>query len=285
MKPQIKLPESVKAERPPQDKAREDGAHEIVGDVAYKQLAIVNVVFAGSPGCGDGQWVLIDTGVFGSAQAIKSTAKARFNQTGKPAAIILTHGHFDHVGCVETLAREWNVPVYAHPAEHPYLNGSRSYEAPDPSVGGGLIAAISPLFPTSPVDLTHFLRALPADHSVPHMPGWRWIHTPGHSPGHISLWRQSDGLLIAGDAFVTTRQESIYAAVTQAPEMHGPPAYFTPDWDSAQRSVVNLALLAPEIVITGHGAAMSGPLMRTALNNLAEHFDAVAVPPHRRAGN
>jgi glyoxylase-like metal-dependent hydrolase (beta-lactamase superfamily II) len=285
MKPQVDLPESAKAERASQDDARNDGVHEIVKDVAYKQLAIVNVIFVGLPGCGDGRWLLIDTGVVGAAEIIKSTARARFGETGKPAAIILTHGHFDHVGSVAALAREWRVPVYAHSAEHPYLNGSRPYEAPDPSVGGGLIAMISPLFPTGPLDLTGHLHGLPADNSVPHMQGWRWIHTPGHSPGHVSLWRQSDAFLIAGDAFVTTRQESIYAAVTQAPEMHGPPAYFTPDWESAQRSVVSLALLAPEIVVTGHGAAMSGPLMRAALNNLAEHFDAIAVPPHRRAGN
>lgn len=282
MRDQIKLPDDVKADQPDQDRMRDDSARELVADVAYKQLMIVNVMFVGAPGCGDGQWVLIDTGVLGGTQAIKSTAKARFGQNGRPAAIVLTHGHFDHVGCVETLAEEWNVPVYAHPAEHPYLDGSTSYQPPDPTVGGGLIAALSPLFPTSPVNLAGRLRALPADHSVPHMPGWRWLHTPGHAPGHVSLWRQHDGVLIAGDAFVTTKQESIYAAVTQAPEMHGPPAYFTPDWESAKQSVVSLALLAPEIVVTGHGAAMSGPVMRAALNDLAEHFDTLAVPAHSR---
>ena len=81
-----------------------------------------------------------------------------------------------------------------------------------------------------------------------------------------------------GDAFITTRQESAYAALTQAPEMHGPPMYFTPDWESARRSVQMLASLAPELVVTGHGEAMSGPEMRKALEELAARFDEVAVP-------
>jgi glyoxylase-like metal-dependent hydrolase (beta-lactamase superfamily II) len=141
---------------------------------------------------------------------------------------VLTHGHFDHVGALETLSGEWDVPVYAHRLEHPYLNGMASYPPADPSVGGGLMALLSPLFPTKPVNVGPRLRELPEDGSIPGMPGWQWLRTAGHSPGHVSLWRTSDRLLIAGDAFITTRQESVYRAVTQEPEMHGPPMYFTP---------------------------------------------------------
>jgi len=140
------------------------------------------------------------------------------------------------------------------------------------------MSLLSPLFPTRPVDVSTRLRPLPDDGSVPGMPGWRWIHTPGHSAGHVSFWRQDDRLLIAGDAFITTRQESAYKAVTQEPEMHGPPMYFTPDWQSAKRSVQTLAALSPEIVVTGHGQAMKGAQMRGALNELAQRFDDVAVP-------
>jgi glyoxylase-like metal-dependent hydrolase (beta-lactamase superfamily II) len=78
------------------------------------------------------------------------------------------------------------------------------------------------------------------------------LHTPGHTQRHLSLWRETDRLLIAGDAFVTTTQESVYAAVTQKPQMHGPPMYFTPDGNSARRSVQSLASLAPETVVAGH---------------------------------
>jgi glyoxylase-like metal-dependent hydrolase (beta-lactamase superfamily II) len=141
---------------------------------------------------------------------------------------------------------------------------------------------LSPLYPTRPVDVSERLRPLPEDGSVPGMPGWRWLHTPGHSPGHVSLWRESDRMLIAGDAFITTRQESAYAAIAQTPEMHGPPMYFTPDWERAQQSVQALAQLSPQTVVTGHGQAMRGPEMRAALNELADRFDEIAVPTRGR---
>ena len=144
------------------------------------------------------------------------------------------------------------------------------------------MAWLSPLYPTAPIDLGPRLRPLPEDGSIPGMPGWRWLHTPGHSPGHISLWRETDRMLVAGDAVITTRQESAYAAITQAPEMHGPPMYFTPDWEHARKSVQSLAELAPQAVVTGHGQAMQGPEMRAALNELAKRFDEVAVPSHGR---
>lgn len=279
---QIPLSSSAEAERPDLDAERDDQVREIAPDVAYKQLAIVNVMFVGLPQAGDGGWVLIDAGLFGSAAAIRSAARARFGGDGRPSAIVMTHGHFDHVGSLATLARDWDVPVYAHPAELPFLNGTESYPPADPNVGGGLMARLSPLFPTSPVDVGQWLRALPPDGSVPPLAEWRAVHTPGHAPGHISLWRARDRLLIAGDAVVTTQQESVYAAITQEPQMHGPPMYFTPDWASAKRSVAALAALEPDLVITGHGAAMQGPELRAALHRLAEQFDDIAVPENRR---
>jgi glyoxylase-like metal-dependent hydrolase (beta-lactamase superfamily II) len=279
---QIPLSERAAADVPRADDVRDDKTRELAPDLAYRQVAIVNVVFFGSAGCGDGAWVLVDAGIPGSASDLRAAARARFGGSGRPRAIVLTHGHFDHVGALQTLSRDWDVPVYAHREEHPFLNGTRSYPPADPSVGGGLMALLSPLFPTSPVDVSERLRALPGDGSVPGMPGWRWLHTPGHAPGHISMWRDADRMLIAGDAFVTTKQESVYSAVTQKPEMHGPPMYFTPDWSSARQSVQALAALAPETVVTGHGQAMQGPEMRAALNELARRFDEVAVPAHGR---
>jgi len=90
-------------------------------------------------------------------------------------------------------------------------------------------------------------------------------------------------MLVAGDAVVTTAQESVYSSLTQKPEMHGPPMYFTPDWRAARNSVQTLASLSPETLITGHGAAMHGPEMRRALTALAERFDEVAVPAQVRS--
>jgi glyoxylase-like metal-dependent hydrolase (beta-lactamase superfamily II) len=81
-------------------------------------------VFVGPANAGDGEWVLIDAGLPASANDIRSAARARFGANGRPYAIIMTHGHFDHVGALESLASEWDVPVYAHARELPYLNGT-----------------------------------------------------------------------------------------------------------------------------------------------------------------
>jgi len=260
------------------DAGSDDRTHQICPDLAYRRLGIVNVIFFGRPGAGDREWVLVDAGVMGTAGLIASAADHRFGPNARPAAIIMTHGHFDHVGALEELANRWEVPVYAHELEHPYLDGSASYPPPDPSVGGGLMARLSPLYPRGPVDVRGWLKPLPADGDVPHMPGWRWLHTPGHSPGHVSLWREADRTIIAGDAFITTRQESAYAVIMQKPEMHGPPMYYTTHWQNARASVELLASLDPDRVVTGHGPAMEGPRMREALHELALNFDTVAVP-------
>jgi glyoxylase-like metal-dependent hydrolase (beta-lactamase superfamily II) len=255
---------------------RGDGLSSVTDDIAYLRLSIVNCVFYGLPDATN--WMLIDTGLATSAKAIRSHVERRFGANARPAGIILTHGHFDHVGSAASLASEWDVPIYAHPLEFPYLDGSASYPPADAWVGGGLMALLSPLYPRGPVDLGHRLTMLPDDGSVPGMPGWQWLHTPGHAPGHVSLWRDSDRTLIAGDAVITTGQESAYEAMVLRPEMHGPPRYFTPDWDAARQSVEKLALLEPDLLVTGHGAALSGADMRQALHRLARDFDQIARP-------
>lgn len=67
--------------------------------------------------------------------------------------------------------------------EIPFLTGQQSYPEPDPTVEGGMVAKMSPLFPDEPIDLGNNVKALPTDGTVPHMPEFRWIHTPGHTQG------------------------------------------------------------------------------------------------------
>jgi glyoxylase-like metal-dependent hydrolase (beta-lactamase superfamily II) len=275
---QIALPETALA-----SVRRSDGhAHEVTPDLAYLRTVLVNVVMIGVPHAGAGRWVLIDTGIPGSAAAIRAAAAARFGDQAPPVAILMTHGHFDHVGALEELSRDWNVPIYAHRFEAPFLTGAEKYPPSDPKADGGIMAKLSPLFPRSPIDVGERLQVLPEDGSVPHLPGWQWLHTPGHTPGHVSFWNPQSRCLIAGDAFITTGQESAYEVAQQTLEMHGPPRYFTPDWLSAAASVRKLAALRPDLVITGHGRPAAGPQMLAALGELAENFETIAPPDHLR---
>jgi glyoxylase-like metal-dependent hydrolase (beta-lactamase superfamily II) len=230
---------------------------------------------------GETGWTLIDAGLSGSASRITRWAREHFGAV-PPNAIVLTHAHFDHVGAIDSLIESWRVPVYAHRDELPYVTGEQSYPPPEPAVGGGMMARMASLYPRGPIDLGAWVRELPADGSIPVLPGWRWVHSPGHTAGHVSLFREVDRTLIVGDAFCTTKQESFFAVATQTPELHGPPAYFTTDWDAARDSVQRLAALRPAIVAPGHGQPMAGDETTRALTVLSQQFDEVARPEQGR---
>ncbi|MFM9533610.1 MBL fold metallo-hydrolase [Lysinibacillus sp. IITD104] len=251
---------------------------ELLPDLYQYTIQIVNIVLYGEPQMKD--FVLIDAGMPKSAEEIISVVEERYGSNSQPKAIILTHGHFDHVGGIIELIERWDVPVYAHTLEIPFLTGKQNYPEPDPTVNNGLVAKLSPIFPNEAINLGDNIKALPSDGSVPFMSGFQWIHTPGHSPGHISLFREKDKALIAGDAFVTVKQESLYKVITQTKEISGPPQYFTTDWQAARASIEKLALLKPSNAITGHGLPMKGEELTSNLKKLVDHFEQIALPKH-----
>jgi glyoxylase-like metal-dependent hydrolase (beta-lactamase superfamily II) len=233
----------------------------------------------------DTSWTLIDAGVPFCEGIIRRWAEKHFHSA--PNAIVLTHGHFDHVSAARGLADEWEVPIFAHPLELPYLTGEKAYPAPNAAAGGGLMALLSPIYPRDPIDLGGRLRPFTVNGAeiatLPGLPNWEILHTPGHTPGHVSFFRAEDKTLLVGDAFCTTKPESFFeAALIQDPEMHGPPSYFTSDWNAARRSVERLAQLKPVIVAPGHGKPLSGTNVPDALSQLAAAFEEVAVPENQK---
>ena len=144
------------------------------------------------------------------------------------------------------------------------------------------MALLSPLYPRGPIDVSSRAHRLPSDNSVPDLPGWRWIHTPGHTDGHVSFFREQDRMLIAGDALSTTKAESVIAIATQKAELHGPPAYYTSNSDLARDSVQQLATLRPQTVAAGHGKPLSGADVPDALQEFASRFDELARPKKAR---
>jgi glyoxylase-like metal-dependent hydrolase (beta-lactamase superfamily II) len=255
------------------------GGGEIMADVERAargvnrlRTLLVNSYFVSESDGRTSPWVMVDAGLPGYARAIRRAAERLFERP--PSAILLTHGHFDHVGGLPQLADWWDVPVYAHALELPYLTGKSAYPPADPTTGGGLFARAARFHPRR-IDLSSRIRVLPADGSVPIVTEWQWLATPGHTSGHVSFFRESDRTLIAGDAVATTRQESLASVIRQRERVWRPPAYYTTDWDAARRSIERLAALEPNLLAAGHGHVLSGEPMRASLRDLVNNFDLV----------
>lgn len=257
----------------------------IAPGIACVPITFVNAYLIGEPG---GPWAVVDTGVPGFAWKLKEAAAQRFGRNARPVAIFLTHGHFDHSGSARTLADHWNVPVYAHRLEAPYLSGRSGYPPPDPTVGGA-IAMLSRVLPHNGDDLEGRLRTLAStageadrlDHEgpLPGLDGWRWVLTPGHAPGHVAFFRDADRALLAGDAVATLNMESYLELAIKQQEVSTGGAPFICDWEKYAASLRTIADLEPTTLACGHGIPMSGGEVADDLGRFARHF---TPPPQGR---
>ncbi len=240
---------------------------EVAPGVARLGVVFVNVYALNA---GEGKWFLVDTGLPGFAGGIRRACEQRFDGR-PPEGIVLTHAHFDHAGNAQSLAKAWNVPIYIHPLERPYVTGESDYPPVDPTPGGA-IAFMSRAFPSTGYDLSDRidLRDLAQDGTIPGLPGWRSIHTPGHTAGHVSLFREYDKLLIAGDALATMDLDSWPEHIRRRRQICRPPVPLTPDWPAAKASLARLADLEPQTVGAGHGLPLWGRYVTSELEHLAE---------------
>jgi glyoxylase-like metal-dependent hydrolase (beta-lactamase superfamily II) len=246
---------------------------QIASGVTCLRLGVSNVYFVGKTGK---PWVLVDTGLRGHASKIRAAAESHFGLTVRPAAILLTHGHADHAGSAAELADYWNVPIYAHPLELPYLTGRSQYPPLDPTVGG-FLAMMGRLVALKACNLGDRVRELVRSLDALGLDDWEWHHTPGHSPGHVSFFRRKDGTLLAGDALTTVNLDSFFATITTHRHVCPPPAPSTPDWIQARESVRLLAGLQPLVIGSGHGLPVSGDKAVLELAELATDFPMPAT--------
>jgi glyoxylase-like metal-dependent hydrolase (beta-lactamase superfamily II) len=244
----------------------------IAPDVAWLPVSFANVYFIGRPG---GAWSVVDTGTPGHAREIIAAAEGRFGAASRPEGILLTHGHFDHAGNAMELAEYWDVPIYASRLEWPYITGRSSYPPADPTIGGA-IGFLSRFMPSEPYDLSLRIRPLTGT-AVPGLSGWEWLATPGHSPGHVSFFRPSDRVLLAGDAFATMDMESWIGLATKVQKLSRAGAPFNTDWEATTASVRALSALRPNVVGCGHGV----PISDSEAPGRLERFAARFRPPRR----
>ncbi|HET9181386.1 MAG TPA: MBL fold metallo-hydrolase [Candidatus Angelobacter sp.] len=238
----------------------------IAQDVVCIPTGISNAYLLGT----EEGFVLVDSGTAGNEKKILRAVRTELGKNATPCAIVLTHGHFDHSGSALELARRWGVRIYVHRRELPFVDGRECYPPADPTVGG-FLAQMMRFAPNHKIDLSPHVTTLRLT-ELPWIAGWRILETPGHSPGHISLFRPADGTLIAGDAFATVDLDSASAVVSKRPQVSRPPAAFTPDWQNAERSVRRLAELDARVLAAGHGVPMFGFAAQGQLRDLSRNF-------------
>lgn len=145
-----------------------------------------------------------------------------------PDAILLTHGHFDHVWGVERLLELYPVPVYMHPADKGLLaDGSTAFP------GAQSIKMLRHSFSTEDVADGDVISTAGVD--------WKVIHTPGHTPGGVCYWSEENGVLLSGD--------TLFAGSIGRTDLQGG------DYDVLMASIKEKLLNLPgdTDVIPGHG--------------------------------
>lgn len=165
----------------------------------------------------------------------------------KPAALLLTHHHLDHVGGAWMLWERYGLPIYAHPLDIPFISGEarRPPFPPIPWLGDWIANSPRPL----PKEA---LR--PVEEGAVVL-GWQVVHLPGHTPGQIGLLRE--GVLLAADALrVGARGPWV------------PPAMVNHDTQQARRTVGKIARLEAQKIYVGHGPPTTTQAVRALADKL-----------------
>lgn len=155
------------------------------------------------------------------------------------AAHAITHAHSDHQGASHAVCEQLGIPLWCPAGD---ADAMESGDLRDRSPAGSLVGRFQRRYWAGPAHpVAH--RLVDGDE----VGGFTVLETPGHSPGHMSLWRESDRTLIAGDVMFGRHP------ATGRPGLHEPPAMFTVDPARNRQNIRRLAALEPRVVTFGHG--------------------------------
>ena len=239
---------------------------------------------------GGSSWILVDVGWGNDGPRIQAAVRGSLGPSVAPSAILLTHAHPDHGGSARELAAAWRCPVYVHQAELPLATGDfaamERYAGPlDRWMILPLMRAIGSRRREAALagsSLAGLVQALGPGGAIPGVEGWEWIHTPGHTPGHVAYVRARDRVVLSGDAILTLDVNALAGLLWQRQGLSGPPWYTTWDRQAAINSIVEIAALEPSVLAGGHGLPLAGPGTAAAVNAFAER--AMQSPRRRGPG-
>lgn len=178
--------------------------------------------------------VLVDSGTSKHAEKLLAGVSGR-----AVSAHLISHAHPDHAGSSHAVVERLGVPVWASEQDAPLI------EAGKPAVNGRLLKRFGT---AKPVPVQRRLRD--GDEVTA---GFRVLATPGHTPGHLSLWREEDRTLVAVDAVFAM------SPITRRRGLQMPPRLLSVDHDGVRTTIKRLAELEPAVVYFGHGPPLRDP--------------------------
>ena len=231
---------------------------------------------------GGASWFLVDAGWGSDGPRIRAATRALLGPETVPSAILLTHAHPDHSGAARELAESWGCPVYVHPFELPIATGDFAAMARHAGpLDRWLVLPVMRLIgrrrreaALARSSLAGVVRPLGPAGAVPGVAGWAWVHTPGHTPGHVAYVRPGDRTVLSGDAVLTLEVNSWPGVLRQRQGLSGPPWYTTWDRRAAAASIRAIAALEPNALGAGHGLPLAGPGTAGAVRSFAERAGA-----------